>query len=168
MTSLSLTPARCCGSRSSSWCTLGEFRRASSSLLRGGGCYRDDYRSPGSWSWKDETMLPRRWCTLLGDCRATGVVPCPSRGGSISPCGLHCPRGTCRNAIHLEPYTWVGATVVLLNGQLEVLGVSDRLEMSWKCWEVIDRSRACWWDVSSRDDVEVVGRAIVLVVLGTS
>jgi hypothetical protein len=31
-------------------------------------------------------------------------------------------RGTCRNAIHLEPYTWVGATVVLLNGRFEVLG----------------------------------------------
>jgi hypothetical protein len=39
-------------------------------------------------------------------------------------------RGMCCNAVHLEPYTWVGATVVLLNGWLEVLGVSDRPETS--------------------------------------
>jgi hypothetical protein len=39
-------------------------------------------------------------------------------------------RGTRRYAVHLEPYTRVGATVVLLNGWLEVLGVSDRSEMS--------------------------------------
>jgi hypothetical protein len=39
-------------------------------------------------------------------------------------------RGTRRYAVHLEPYTQVGATVVLLNGWLEVLGESDRPEMS--------------------------------------
>jgi hypothetical protein len=39
-------------------------------------------------------------------------------------------RGAFRDAVHLEPYTWVGATVVLLNGCLEVLGVSDRPETS--------------------------------------
>jgi hypothetical protein len=39
-------------------------------------------------------------------------------------------RGTRRYAIHLEPYTRVGATVILLNSWLEVLGVSDRPEMS--------------------------------------
>jgi hypothetical protein len=33
---------------------------------------------------------------------------------------------------------------------------------------IIDRSRACRWGVSRGDDVEVVGRAIVLVVLSTS
>jgi hypothetical protein len=52
-------------------------------------------------------------------------------------------RGTRRYAVHFEPYTWVGATVVLLNGWLEVLGVSDRSESSWESWEIIDRSRAC-------------------------
>jgi hypothetical protein len=31
-------------------------------------------------------------------------------------------RGACCDAIHLEPYTWVGATIVLLNGWIEVLG----------------------------------------------
>jgi hypothetical protein len=34
--------------------------------------------------------------------------------------------------------------------------------------EVIDCSRACGWGVSCRDDIEVVERAVVLVVLGTS
>jgi hypothetical protein len=38
-------------------------------------------------------------------------------------------RATCRDAVHLEPYTWVGATVVLINGRLKVLWVSDRAEM---------------------------------------
>jgi hypothetical protein len=40
------------------------------------------------------------------------------------------PGGTCCYAVRLEPYTWVRATVVLLNGWLEILGVSDRAEMS--------------------------------------
>jgi hypothetical protein len=39
-------------------------------------------------------------------------------------------KGTCRNAIHLEPYTWVGAIIVLLDGWFEILGVSDRPETS--------------------------------------
>jgi hypothetical protein len=76
-------------------------------------------------------------------------------------------RGTCRNAVHLEPYTWVGATVILLNGWLEVLGVFDYPEMSCECWKIVDRSQACRWSVSYWDDIEVVGRAVVLVVLGT-
>jgi hypothetical protein len=37
-------------------------------------------------------------------------------------------RGARRNVVHLEPYTRVRATVILLNGWFEVLGVSDRLE----------------------------------------
>jgi hypothetical protein len=37
-------------------------------------------------------------------------------------------RGACCDAVHLEPYTWVGATVVFLDGWLEVFGVSDRPE----------------------------------------
>jgi hypothetical protein len=39
-------------------------------------------------------------------------------------------RGSCHNAIHLDPYTWVGATIVLLNGRFEVFGVSDHPETS--------------------------------------
>jgi hypothetical protein len=34
-------------------------------------------------------------------------------------------RGACCDALHLEPYTWVGATVVLLNAWFEILRVSD-------------------------------------------
>jgi hypothetical protein len=33
-------------------------------------------------------------------------------------------RGTCCYVVHLEPYTWVGATVVLLDSWLEVFWVS--------------------------------------------
>jgi hypothetical protein len=40
------------------------------------------------------------------------------------------PRGTYCDAVHLEPYTWVRATVVFLNGRFEVFGVSDRPEAS--------------------------------------
>jgi hypothetical protein len=39
-------------------------------------------------------------------------------------------RGTCCNVVHLKPYARVRATVVLLDSWLEVLGVSDRPEMS--------------------------------------
>jgi hypothetical protein len=51
-------------------------------------------------------------------------------------------RGVCRDAVHLEPSTWVGATVVFFDGWLEVLGVSDRLEATRERWEVVDCSRA--------------------------
>jgi hypothetical protein len=37
-------------------------------------------------------------------------------------------RGTCRDVVHLEPYTRVRATVVLFTGWLEIFGVSDRPE----------------------------------------
>jgi hypothetical protein len=37
-------------------------------------------------------------------------------------------RGTRRYALHFEPYTRIGATVVLLNRWLEVFWVSDRPE----------------------------------------
>jgi hypothetical protein len=39
-------------------------------------------------------------------------------------------RGACCDVVHLEPYAWVGASVILLNGWLKILGVSDRLETS--------------------------------------
>jgi hypothetical protein len=39
-------------------------------------------------------------------------------------------RGVCHNVVHLEPYTWVRAAVIFLNGRFEVLGVYDRPEMS--------------------------------------
>jgi hypothetical protein len=40
------------------------------------------------------------------------------------------PQGTCCDVLHLEPDTWVRATVVFLNGGFEVFRGSDRLEMS--------------------------------------
>jgi hypothetical protein len=40
------------------------------------------------------------------------------------------PRGTCLDAVHLKPDTWVGVTVVFLNGWFEVFGVFDRPETS--------------------------------------
>jgi hypothetical protein len=39
-------------------------------------------------------------------------------------------RGTCRDAVHLEPYTRIRVTVILLNVWFEVLGVSDSPEMT--------------------------------------
>jgi hypothetical protein len=39
-------------------------------------------------------------------------------------------QGAWSNIVRLEPYTWVGATVVLLDSRLEVLGVSNHPEMS--------------------------------------
>jgi hypothetical protein len=38
--------------------------------------------------------------------------------------------GTRCDAVHLEPYTWVRATVVFLNGWLEIFWISDRPEMT--------------------------------------
>jgi hypothetical protein len=37
-------------------------------------------------------------------------------------------RGTRRDAVHLEPYTRIGATVVFLNGWLEIFWIFDRPE----------------------------------------
>jgi hypothetical protein len=37
---------------------------------------------------------------------------------------------TCCDAVHPEPYTWVGVIVVLLNSWLEVFWVSDRPKTS--------------------------------------
>jgi hypothetical protein len=71
---------------------------------------------PGSDALCWEVVEPHEWCLS----HHKGEVPC--HVVFISS------RGTCRNAIHLEPYAGIGATVVLLNGRLEVLGVFDRSE----------------------------------------
>jgi hypothetical protein len=59
-----------------------------------------------------------------------GVVPCPLRVEVPRHVVFIASRGTCRYAVHLEPYTWVGATVVFLNSWLEVFWVTDRPETS--------------------------------------
>jgi hypothetical protein len=70
-------------------------------------------RCPGGDALCWEIVEPQKWCLA-------------HHKGEVS---LHvvfiASRGTCRNAIHLEPYTWVRATVILLNGWFEVLGVFD-------------------------------------------
>jgi hypothetical protein len=76
------------------------------------------------------------------------------------------PRRAGSDVVHLEPNTWLRATVIFFNGWFEVLGVSDHLEMSWECWEVVDCSRTRWWGVGCQDDIEVIRRTIILVVLG--
>jgi hypothetical protein len=38
--------------------------------------------------------------------------------------------GTRHYDVHLEPYTWVRATIVFLNSSLEVFWLSDRPETS--------------------------------------
>jgi hypothetical protein len=65
-----------------------------------------------------EIVEPQKWCLAHHE----GEVP--------HHVGIIASRGTRRYAVHLEPYTWVGATVVLLNSWLEVFWVSDRPEMS--------------------------------------
>jgi hypothetical protein len=77
-----------------------------------------------------------RQCCLGGDALCWDIVEpqewclAPHKGEVSRHVVFIASRGTCRNAVHLEPYTWVRATVVLLNGCLEVLWISDRPETS--------------------------------------
>jgi hypothetical protein len=70
-------------------------------------------------------------------------------------------RGAGRNVVHLEPDTF-------FDGWLVVLGVSDRLEATCVHREVVDCSRASGWGLRHWDDVELIWRTIILVILGTS
>jgi hypothetical protein len=63
-----------------------------------------------------EIVEPQEWCLHKGEV-SRHVVFIASRG-------------TCCDVVHLEPHTWVGATVVLLNGWLEILRVSDHPKTS--------------------------------------
>jgi hypothetical protein len=73
---------------------------------------------PGGDALCWEIVEPQEWCLAH------------HKGEVSRHVVLIASRGTGRYAVHLEPYTQVGATVVLLNGWLEVLGESDRPEMS--------------------------------------
>jgi hypothetical protein len=73
---------------------------------------------PGGDALCWEVTKPQEWCLAHHE----GEVP--------RHMVFIAPGGACCNAIHLEPYTWVRATVVLLNDRFEVLGVSNRLETS--------------------------------------
>jgi hypothetical protein len=74
-------------------------------------------RRPGGDTFSWEIVEPQEWCIA-------------HHKGEVSHHVVFvASRGAHRDAVHLEPYTWVGVTVVLLNGWFEVLGVSDRPEM---------------------------------------
>jgi hypothetical protein len=73
-------------------------------------------REGGDACW--EVVEPQQWCLAHHEGKVSGHVV------------LIASRGTRRYAVHLELYTQVGATVVLLNSWLEVFWVSDRPETS--------------------------------------
>jgi hypothetical protein len=73
---------------------------------------------PGGDALCWEVVEPQQWCLAHHEGEVSGHVV------------FIASRGTHRYVVHLKPYTWVGATVVLLNGLLEVFGVSDRPETS--------------------------------------
>jgi hypothetical protein len=72
---------------------------------------------PGGDALCWEIVEPQEWCLAHHEGEVSRHVV------------FDASRGTRRYAVHFEPYTWVGATVILLNGWLEVLGVSHRPEM---------------------------------------
>jgi hypothetical protein len=65
-----------------------------------------------------EVVEPQEWCLAHHEGKVSGHVV------------FIASRGTCRYVVHIEPYTRVGATVVLLNSWFEVFWVSDRLKTS--------------------------------------
>jgi hypothetical protein len=73
---------------------------------------------PGGDALCWEIVEPQKWCLAN------------HKGGVSRHVVFIASRGACCNVVHLEPYTWVGATVVLLNGWFQILGVSDRPERS--------------------------------------
>jgi hypothetical protein len=73
---------------------------------------------PGGDALYWEVVEPHEWCLAHHE------------GGVSGHVAFMASKGTCCYAIHLEPYTRVGATVVLLNSWLEVFWVSDRPETS--------------------------------------
>jgi hypothetical protein len=71
---------------------------------------------PGGDALCWEIVEPQEWCLAH------------HKGGVSRLVVFVASRGACRDTVYLEPYTWVGATVVLPNGWLEILWVSDRPE----------------------------------------
>jgi hypothetical protein len=68
---------------------------------------------PGGDALCWEVVEPQEWCLAHHEGKVSGHMV------------FIASRGTHRYIVHLEPYTRVGATVVLLNGWLEVFWVSD-------------------------------------------
>jgi hypothetical protein len=73
---------------------------------------------PGGDALCWEIVEPQKWCLTHHNWEVSRHVV------------FIASRGTRRYAVHLEPYTRVRATVVLLDSRLEFLLVSDRPEMS--------------------------------------
>jgi hypothetical protein len=73
---------------------------------------------PGGDALCWEIVEPQEWCLA----HHKGEVSCHVV--------FVASRGACCDVVHLEPYTRVGATVELLNGWLEVFGVSDHPKTS--------------------------------------
>jgi hypothetical protein len=73
---------------------------------------------PGGDALCWEVVEPQEWCLA----HHKGEVP--------HHVVFIAPGCACCYVVHLEPYTRVRATVVLLNGWLEILGISDRAEIS--------------------------------------
>jgi hypothetical protein len=71
---------------------------------------------PGGDALCSEIVEPQQWCLAHHEGEVSRHVV------------FIASRGTRRFAVHLEPYTQVGAAVVLLNSWLEVFWVSDRPE----------------------------------------
>ena len=73
------------------------------------------------------------------------------------------------DVVRLEPDTWVRATVVPLNGWLEILGVSHTPQTSGEGWEVVDDAACCLicWR-SPGGGVQVTGYTVDLLIIGTS
>jgi hypothetical protein len=82
------------------------------------GCEEARQSRPGGDALCWEIVKPQEWCLAHYE----GEVP--------RHVVFIASRGTRHYAVHLEPYTWVGATVVFLNSWLEVFLVSDRPESS--------------------------------------
>jgi hypothetical protein len=82
------------------------------------GCEEARQCCPGGDALYWEIVKPQEWCLA----HHRGEISCHVV--------FIASRGSCRDAVHLEPYTRIRATVVLLNGWFEVLGASDRPETS--------------------------------------
>jgi hypothetical protein len=82
------------------------------------GCEEARQSRPGGDALCWEVVEPQEWCLAHHEGEVSGHVV------------FIASRGTHRYVVHLEPYTWVGATIVLLNSWLEVFWVFDCPETS--------------------------------------
>jgi hypothetical protein len=82
------------------------------------GCKESGQCFPGGDALCWEIVEPQEWCLAH------------HKGELSHHTVFNASRSTYCDAVHFEPYIWVGATVVFLDGWLQVFGVSDRPETS--------------------------------------